>query len=535
MRLARRRPRQPHQATQEDRKINRGVGRLNRKEFLQVAGLFGLASLIPYTQSQGFFSTNERTLPNVLILVLDALSARHMTLHGYSRNTTPNLARLAERSLVYHRHYAAGNFTTPGLASMLTGVYPWSHRAFNTYGLVSQDYMERNVFSLLSSEVYSSAYSHNLLTNLLLHQFRSDIDQYITPRNLALADLQYSDILFGKDYNVSFLAEASILKEPYPVVGSLYSGLIYQLYQQYLAMNLARNLGGKFPFEIPNENQVFYMLEPLIEWVMDQVHTMPQPFLAYYHFLPPHDPYLPPRDFYDCFKDDGYRMVEKPPRFSTGSFSDQTLALANRRYDEYLAYADREVGRLCDFLEKTGIFENTYLIFTSDHGDLFERGEIGHITRLLYEGIIRVPLLIVQPGQKERVDILDVTSNVDLLPTILRLFDQPIPDWCEGQILPGIKGAKPSPGRVVYTVEAKQNHKYAPITIGTLAARTENLKLIQYFGYPDIALEYELYDIDNDPEELNNLVESQPTVARDLQKLLQQKLDEVNQPYLQSN
>ena len=65
------------------------------------------------------------------------------------------------------------------------------------------------------------------------------------------------------------------------------------------------------------------------------------------------------------------------------------------------------------------MLDDTYVIVTSDHGEMFERGIRGHVTPTLYEPVIRVPLLIAKPGQREREDVYAPTSCVDLLPTLL--------------------------------------------------------------------------------------------------------------------
>ncbi len=67
--------------------------------------------------------------PNIVILSIDALSAQHMSVYGYSRPTTPMLANFARGAVVFNRAYSNSNFTTPGIASILTGTLPWTHRA----------------------------------------------------------------------------------------------------------------------------------------------------------------------------------------------------------------------------------------------------------------------------------------------------------------------------------------------------------------------------------------------------------------------
>jgi len=117
---------------------------ITRRDFLKLAGILPLGLAVPRfvhsLETQG-------KQQNVIVIVFDALSASNMSLYGYPRDTMPNLARLAERAIVYHNHYASGNFTTPGTASLLTGTLPWTHRAFDLYGLVNEPFVEKNFFT----------------------------------------------------------------------------------------------------------------------------------------------------------------------------------------------------------------------------------------------------------------------------------------------------------------------------------------------------------------------------------------------------
>ena len=140
------------------------------------------------------------------------------------------------------------------------------------------------------------------------------------------------------------------------------------------------------------------------------------PFLAYLHFIPPHAPYRPHRDYQDLF-DDGWEPVEKPVHPLSRGTLQASLNRNRREYDQYIANLDVEVGRLFNHLEESGLMENSYVIFTSDHGELFERGMQGHSTRMVFEPILRVPLFISVPGQRLRQDIYTPTNTVDLLPT----------------------------------------------------------------------------------------------------------------------
>ena len=505
--------------------------RLNRRDFLN------LLTLLPLLQIQRRASTFDSSRlpenserPNVLILLFDTLSALHLPLHGYSRNTTPNLVRFAERATVFHQHYAAGNFTTPGTASLFTGTYPWTHRAFNLRGTVTSDFEHRNFFSISPTEVFTFAYSHNLLPVFLFQQFREDLDLLKQTRELSLVDNQYSDQVFPKDYNESFWSEELMLRAESAQPGALFSSLAYRILRLLRKREIMKDSGSLFPRGIPNNFDIYYILEDAIDWIIAELEGLPQPYLGYFHFMPPHAPYSPRHEFIGRF-DDGYIPVSKPPsRFSQDK--DEALLLQRRQeYDEYIAYVDAEFGRLIDYLTREGILDNTLVIFTSDHGESFERGILGHTTETLYEPVIRIPLIISKPGQSQRQDVFTPTSCIDLLPTLLHLYGQEIPVWSEGGILPTFGGQQVLSDRNIYIVEARRNPKYGPITKGTIALIHDQYKMIHYFGYDGEASEYELFNLSKDPEELENLYSSEKSVAAALQDELLVKLDQVNQPF----
>ncbi len=97
---------------------------LHRRDFLKLAASLPILKLAwewERLSSPSRMSIQGNTAPNVVVLVFDALSATNMSLYGYPRETTPNLSRMAQNATIFHRHYAGGNFTSPGTATLLTG------------------------------------------------------------------------------------------------------------------------------------------------------------------------------------------------------------------------------------------------------------------------------------------------------------------------------------------------------------------------------------------------------------------------------
>jgi arylsulfatase A-like enzyme len=476
--------------------------------------------------------------PNVLVLVFDALSATNMSLYGYPRETTPNLERISQKGTVFHRHYAGGNFTSPGTASILTGTMPWTHRAFHLYGTVTRSLEENQLFKAFSDLDYQTmAFTHNDLAAMLLFQFREYIDLIQDADELSLFyEYLLSNGIFKNDRNAAFLSERVLVRGhrglSRQLPSSLFLSMFHRLWRTRAKNELQREYRQEFPRGLPSTNATpfFYKLEDGIDWVLDQVSTAPGAYLGYFHFLPPHEPYNPSKEFIGIF-DDGWTPVPKPPSFFSEGYTDKQLNRNRRNYDEYVAYVDSEWGRLFDTMEKRGLLENTCLVITSDHGEMFERGILEHITPTLYEPITRIPLVIWLPGQQERVDVTSLTNNIDLVPSLLSISGQIIPEWTEGELLPTIGDSQADPQRSVFTVEAKSNPKNAPLRVGTVAMVKDRYKLIHYFGHDGFEDEYELFDLVNDPEELDNLYLSQTGIAAELQNELALKMKEVNQPY----
>jgi arylsulfatase A-like enzyme len=203
------------------------------------------------------------------------------------------------------------------------------------------------------------------------------------------------------------------------------------------------------------------------------------PFFSYFHIFPPHQPYKPHKNFYGMFDNDGYKPIPKDNHplaygFSQGSQNNQLNV-----YDSYIANLDMEIGRLVESLKEQGILERTYFIIASDHGEIFERGMKGHGSPLMYEPLIRTPLIILPPGNQTRRDFTTLTNNIDILPTLLNITGLPIPDSCEGKLLPGLGGID-DPQRSVFVMDAVQSSAHKPFTKASYALIKGRYKLIYY-------------------------------------------------------
>ena len=500
---------------------------ITRRDFLKLAGILPLGLAAPRFASSLEMQPKQQ---NVIVVVFDALSASNIALYGYRRDTMPNLTRWTERAVVYHNHYASGNFTTPGTASLLTGTLPWTHRAFDLYGLVDEPFVEKNFFTAFPNH-YRLAYTHNPVANTLLNQFSEKMEDPIPLAKLLLTNDDIITSLFRKDESTATVGWTRAMKNKDE--GYAYSLFLSHLLKAFRERTIS-DLQSQFPGGIPHiAGDNYFLLEDAIDWLSDTLNGIPQPFMGYFHFMPPHGPYNTHKSFFGHFDEDSYWPEYKPLDLFSDEQSDAFELLFRKRtnYDEFILYVDQEFDRLMSQLETSGLLENTWVVLTSDHGEMFERGIVGHLTPVLYEPVIRVPLIIFEPGRNARTDIYSKTSAVDVLPTLLHVTEQNSADWSEGAVLPPFATIQEL-DRNLYVIQARKNAQKAPLTTATLALLKEQYKLTYFFGYPELGggERIELYDLENDPEELNDLYPGKRETGADL-LYEKNKILEVNEPY----
>ncbi len=225
------------------------------------------------------------------------------------------------------------------------------------------------------------------------------------------------------------------------------------------------------------------------------------PFFMWVHYFDPHFEYLPHDEW--------------------NSFGDEDI----ERYDQEIAYTDREVGRLLIALDQRGLLDDTIVIFTSDHGEEFgEHGGAFHYTS--YEEVVRVPLAIAGPGIEPGTS--DVRAQqVDFLPTVLSMVG--VNDVPEG--LPGVDLLNPPADERAVFIERDRPPGFRQRTIidgdlKLIAIAPADTNLIPwasrgtFSSFDNVRTGTFMYDLSYDPEETDNIyIEGAPHTQRMLAKL----------------
>jgi arylsulfatase A-like enzyme len=434
---------------------------------------------------------------------------------------------LAEKAFVYHNHYANGNFTVPGTSSLLTGLRPWTHRAINGPGEVRKEFSQHNIFHFLGDDYFKLAFTQNYWAYYLLNQFSSDINSLLPSSEFGRIN-GVIDQRFQNDQRIANQAMVRMLYYGNSLLWSFINGLYYQL-------KIDKLPSEEYPSGLPRANYYdnVFTMKDLFNGIADKIIELDEresPFFSYFHIYPPHNPYSPSKDYEGMFDNDDYVSVAKKEHVLSLGANQSSLDHERSKYDSYLANIDMEIGRLVEKLKEQGVLDHTYFIITADHGEMFERGTNGHFTGLLYEPVIRIPLLVLVPGSQERRDFLSLSNNIDLLPTILNLAGAEIPASSEGRILPGLGGVE-EPNRSIITMEAKESAAFQPFTKATYSIVKGNYKLLYYHGYVHKYQEYfEFYDLQEDPEEMFDKYSKQKfaEIIADMKQELFSAMDEAN-------
>lgn len=440
--------------------------------------------------------------PDIYLITIDALRADDLSLYGYSRPTTPNLARFAQRASTFDYFFANSNFTTPTTTSIETGQLPWSHRLFQVGGFPRVRAQGETLAELLEERGYYTAMiTSNYLASPVHHRTLKSYDavEYAAPTDGSGPWLQATNLVGS---NAQYTLFASLLQR----MGGI------RFYLDALIW------GNKYP----------YPAEPVFERARSLIQRpdIAQPRFIWTHIFPPHDPYLSPPPFRSRFLDSsklsrsadfiGFRNTTLPPGVAVSDLQ--------ARYDEMILYADQMVGDYLDWLEQTGRFDQSIVIVTADHGDSFEHNWLLHSGPNLYNGLIHIPLLIHVPGQEQSLRIAEPAQQADLLPTVLDLIGGSAPAWTDGiSLKPALEGHK-LPERYVYSMNLEPNPVFEPISKGTIALMDDQFKYIQYLG----KRKESLFKYRVDPSEDHDLIDSEPDTAAKMRTALLNELDIVN-------
>ncbi len=432
---------------------------------------------------------------NVILVSIDTLRKDDVGVYGSKITQTPSIDAVAESSLVFDNAVTAIPMTGPSHMTMLTGLQP------------------------------EGGVGHGVLSNgVLLPQ---DIPTLATV--LDAAGYSTGAVIGGSPLS----REASGLQRGFHYYNDVFGGgFLTRLFPSYTwsltvsrVYRKLRSVSGTDPGWV--KKPADEVTDEALSWLEQNSR---EPFFLFVHYYDPHGPFNPPPPFDTMYSPDVTVPVSQfrdqhpllSRRISQDSmFSDEVLAKRRAIYRGEVSFADRELGRLIQFLDSNGLGENTLLIITADHGESFDPNYIGHLNRL-YESIVTVPLIIRPPtglsGIDGEVRVGDLVNLSDIFFTALAFLevDPPVAvDVVHGGVqgatagwdhnLLGLAGEGPVEAPGGWSHVAMLTHGFPTsreIGVGRIYAfRFDNSKLIYAPQANEFLPEYQYFDLLDDPGE----------------------------------
>jgi arylsulfatase A-like enzyme len=432
-----------------------------RRQFLQ-GTLFGATLGIAGSLTKNHFSAalnqrNER--PNFVILVTDDLRWDCLGVAGNRIVQTPNIDELAYDGTLFLNHFVTTSICSSSRASILTGEYTRRHEIWDFVTALTPEQLRLSYPLLLQNRGYETAF----------------IGKWGIGGQLPETAFDYWRGFAGQGYYY----------EPGQKVHStqrLTDRALEYLNQYTKKKPFCLSLSYKAPHAQDNDPQPFQS-DPKFDNLYQDVTIAEISTNTAAHFKN-----LP--EFLK--KSEGRRRWQ-------GRFDEDNFEHSIKQYYRLIAGIDDSVRQIVEKLKQLNLYENTYLIFTSDNG--FFLGDRGLSDKWLgYEESIRTPLIIRSPGEPYRQLIPAMTLNIDIAPTILDLAGIDIPQSMQGKSLLPLIQEQTETIREIWFYEHLLDFPKIPKSEGI---RTEDYKYLRYLNPEQI---YEmLFDLKHDPLEEKNL------------------------------
>ena len=462
--------------------------------------------------------------PNIIYILADDLGYGELGCYGQTVIETPNLDELASKGMIFTNHYSGSAVCAPARCVLLTGLHsgkaqvrgnnPMAERGdvHNYLAMFADPRLEGNtplkagtftIGTMLQSVGYKTALIGKWglgapgTDGLPNRQGFDYFYGYICQRQ---AHTYFPLHLYRNEHRVYLDNDTVAPHSSLPPGADPYDPESYK------------------PFNL-NDYSSTLMFEEITRWVDSNADNS---FFLYWADPIPHLPLQAPQRWVDYYvekfgDEEPYLGREGPGGYFPARYPRAT-------YAGMISYLDENIGKLIEQLKYLGIYENTLIIFTSDNGPSSQcagwfngacpfRSEPGYVKGSLHEGGIRVPMIATWPEVIKPGRVTDhISAFYDVMPTLADITGVKTPDNISGiSFLPVLKGEKQDKHEFLYWE--------FPESGGQMAVRIGNLKAIRKNMHGE-NLKWELFDLDNDPEERIDISHEHPGIIEKVEGIV---------------
>ena len=510
------------------------------KLFLSAAGVAVAAPWLSSCQQQ----KQEQKPLNIVYIMTDDHTAQMMSCYDNRYVETPNLDRIAADGVRFTNSFVANSLSGPSRACMLTGKHSCANKFYDNSTCVF-DSSQQTFPKLLQKAGYQTAligkwHLESLPTGFDYWKIIPGQGDYYNPRFIT----QQNDTIKERGYLTNLITDHAIEwmenerngEKPFCLLIhhkaihrnwmpdtcnlALYEDKTFPLSETFYDDYQGRPAAAAQEMSVDKDMDLIYDLKMLMPDKKSRLAG------AYKNIIGRMDEAQRAAwdKVYNPIIEDFYKKNLKGKELAEWKYQRYM-----RDYAKTLKSLDDNVGRVLDYLEEKGLLDNTLVVYTSDQG--FYMGEHGWFDkRFMYEESMHTPLVMRLPkGFERRGDISELVQNIDYAPTFLELAGADVPEDIHGvSLLPLLKGEKPANWRkslyyhfYEYPAEHMVKRHYG--------VRTDRYKLIHFYNDID---QWELYDLEKDPAELNNLYgqKEYESIATELKKEMLKLQEQYNDP-----
>lgn len=443
---------------------------------------------------------------NVIAICSDTFRADHLGCYGNPWIKTPNLDRLAKEGIVFENAYAEGLPTIPARKVYFTGrrQFPrWEIKpSKEDPGLSDQpgwNPLKEDEISI--AEILGQ---QGILTALI-----TDVFHMFKPNQNLHRKFHSWQWIRGQESDYFLTGPKNNLMEKYKFPGE------YIDESEFFKASLPGNYWEQYILNIGKRHKeedyfVAQVMNRASEWVKDNKEN--SPFFLWVDCFDPHEPWDPPKEYADLYY---LEYKGKDPIFASPGqirWSAEEQKRKKSLYAGEVTLVDKWIGVLLNKVEEFGLKERTVILFTSDHGTML--GELGRMHKspeYLIKHETQLPLIIYYPGfSQQGKRIKSFVQAYDFMPTILDMFDIPIPEYVDGKSIWPLVEGKIS---VLHNEVISAWSNYVSI-------RNNEWNLIMPYKKENNNEIKFLFDFKNDPGETTNVIEKYPDIAKNLEGLI---------------
>lgn len=414
-----------------------------------------------------------------ILIDIDSLRPDHLGCYGYFKETSPEIDSLAEDSLVFENAYTCASPSLPSRAGVFSGRYPESNEVV-THGPEGQE----------MNSPYNWSYGRK-------KEWDGDLKNWW---NLP-------ELLFHNEINCC--AVSSFGRYPVP--------WLFRTWDEFIQPRSSMENGTHATVDGKK------VREKALNWLEDNLE---EGFFLYVQFWDPHIPCMRSEEEIEEISSELPEYLEEADFESEGPRSAEKKDLEDRDdlketvqgYDAEIRHVDTQIGKIMDFLKEKGLYEETNVILTGDHGEEFGEHGVFREHWSSFEGTQRIPLIAkLQDEEPGRVE--EKVSNIDIAPTVADLYGLEKPEkWVGKSIKERLENSNWE--KTLLTMHGLYTAQRALIT-----DRYKYVKTLHPGIRPELDEEM-LFDLEKDPHEQEDISDSKKGLKQDLKRLMKEKVEE---------